>query len=117
MAHNSENSSTFFDHDFQCDGADDFRILHSWNHRNLDSGYEDGGGSEELACTLPQSEETVRAMVAREREHFPRVDYLQRLRTGKLELGVRRDALDWIWKVMVSSFLFHSMSITNKPFN
>ncbi|BAT99469.1 hypothetical protein LR48_Vigan03g314700 [Vigna angularis] len=98
MAHNSQNSSTCFDDDFECDGADDSRILHCWNHRNLHSEYEDGGGSEELACAVPQSEETVRAMVAREREHFPRVDYLQRLRSGKLALGVRRDALDWIWK-------------------
>lgn len=101
MAHNSENSSTCFHDDFECDEADDSRIFHCWNHRKLDSGYEDGGGSEELACAVPQSEETVRAMVAREREHFPRVDYLQRLRSGKLDLGVRRDALDWIWKVIV----------------
>ncbi|KAL9328576.1 hypothetical protein ACSQ67_003579 [Phaseolus vulgaris] len=98
MTRNSENSSTSFDNDFECDGADGSRILHSWNHRNLDSGHEGGGRSEELACTVPQSEETVRAMVEREREHFPRVDYLQRLRSGKLDLSVRRDALDWIWK-------------------
>jgi len=120
MTRNSENSSTSFDNDFECDGADGSRILHSWNHRNLDSGHEGGGRSEELACTVPQSEETVRAMVEREREHFPRVDYLQRLRSGKLDLGVRRDALDWIWKVMVLMFKsshFHSMSMKNKPFN
>ncbi|QCE03997.1 hypothetical protein DEO72_LG8g2029 [Vigna unguiculata] len=27
-----------------------------------------------------------------------RIDYLQRLKSGKLDLGVRRDILDWIWK-------------------
>jgi len=101
MSHNSDNSSTCFDGDFECDGGDGSRISHSWDLRSLGSGHEGGGRSEELACTVPQSEETVRAMVERESEHFPRVDYLQRLRSGNLDLGVRRDALDWIWKVMI----------------
>lgn len=47
---------------------------------------------------MAQSEETVRAMVEREREHLPREDYLKRLRSGELDLSVRREALDWIWK-------------------
>ncbi|CAJ1931327.1 unnamed protein product [Sphenostylis stenocarpa] len=94
----SENSSTCFDDDLEYDGADGPRISHFWDYRNLYSGHEGGGRSEALACIVAQSEEAVRAMVEREREHFPKVDYLQRLRSGKLDLGVRREALDWIWK-------------------
>eukprot|EP00256_Glycine_max_P058567 XP_014626722.1 cyclin-D4-1 [Glycine max] len=91
----SENSSTCFDDDgLECDAADgsNSRISH----------HEGGGGSELLlACFVAQSEEAVRAMVEREKEHLPRDDYLMRLRSGGLDLdllGVRKEALDWIWK-------------------
>lgn len=46
-----------------------------------------------------QSEEAVRTMVERESELLPRSDYLDRLRSGRLDLSVRREALDWISKV------------------
>ncbi|KAG5067860.1 hypothetical protein AAZX31_01G024100 [Glycine max] len=109
MAHNSdsatsnlllcsENSSTCFDDDLECcDAADgsNSRISHQfWDHHEGGG----GGGSELLACFVAQSEETVRAMVEREREHLPRDDYLMRLRSGELDLGVRREAIDWICK-------------------
>ena len=53
----------------------------------------------EPSFPLLRSDEIVRAMVEREREHLPRGDYLKRLRSGDLDLSVRREALDWIWKV------------------
>ena len=111
MAHNSdsatsnlllcsENSSTCFDDDLECcDAADgsNSRISHQfWDHHEGGG----GGGSELLACFVALSEETVRAMVEREREHLPRDDYLMRLRSGELDLGVRREAIDWICKVL-----------------
>ncbi|KAE8701142.1 Cyclin-D4-1 [Hibiscus syriacus] len=34
----------------------------------------------------------------KEVEHLPEDDYLKRLRTGDLDLSVRREALDWVWK-------------------
>ncbi|GAU49979.1 hypothetical protein TSUD_238020 [Trifolium subterraneum] len=37
-------------------------------------------------------------MVDKEKDHLPRDDYLMRLRSGDLDLSVRREALDWIWK-------------------
>lgn len=78
----------------ECDGAEDgSRISNFWDHT------DEGSGSEWLACFVAQSEESVRVMVEREREHLPREDYLQRLRNGELDLSVRREALDWIWKV------------------
>ena len=46
----------------------------------------------------PQSEECVAGLVEKEREHMPRADYGERLRGG-VDLCVRREAIDWIWKV------------------
>ncbi|GFS39561.1 cyclin d4;2 [Actinidia rufa] len=44
------------------------------------------------------SEESFCLMIERERQHLPRDDYLKRLRSGGLDLSVRREALDWICK-------------------
>ena len=49
-----------------------------------------------------QSDECVAALVATEKEHMPADGYPQMLlrRAGALDLAaVRRDAIDWIWKV------------------
>jgi cyclin D1/2/4 len=49
-----------------------------------------------------QSDECVAALVERETEHMPVEGYPQKLqrRYGGLDLAaVRRDAVDWIWKV------------------
>lgn len=46
-----------------------------------------------------QSEECVAGLVEREPEHMPRADYGERLRGGGVDLCVRREAIDWIWKV------------------
>ncbi|XP_010453068.1 PREDICTED: cyclin-D4-2-like isoform X1 [Camelina sativa] len=46
----------------------------------------------------PESEEIILEMIQKERQHSPRDDYLKRLRTGDLDLTVRSQALDWIWK-------------------
>nr|CAB3483274.1 unnamed protein product [Digitaria exilis] len=49
----------------------------------------------------PQSEECVAGLVEREEEHMPRSDYGERLRRAGagVDLCVRREAVDWIWKV------------------
>jgi cyclin D1/2/4 len=50
----------------------------------------------------PQSEECVAGLVEKEPEHMPRADYGERLRGGGgdgVDLCVRREAIDWIWKV------------------
>ncbi|XP_020243910.1 cyclin-D4-1-like [Asparagus officinalis] len=46
-----------------------------------------------------QSDECLDLMVKREAEHLPREDYGKRLITGALDISIRRDAVDWIWKV------------------
>ncbi|KAM3258053.1 hypothetical protein ACQJBY_050035 [Aegilops geniculata] len=57
-----------------------------------------GGG--ELAVEFPlPPEECVARWVATEAEHMPREDYAERLRAGGVDLRVRVDAVDWIWKV------------------
>ncbi|RID42425.1 hypothetical protein BRARA_J02308 [Brassica rapa] len=45
-----------------------------------------------------EDEETIREMIHKERQHSPRDDYLERLRSGDLDLNVRNQALDWIRK-------------------
>ncbi|CAO2162989.1 unnamed protein product [Urochloa humidicola] len=59
---------------------------------------EDGFGADLFP---PQTEECVAGLVEREPEHMPRSDYGERLRGGggSVDLCVRREAVDWIWKV------------------
>lgn len=54
-----------------------------------------------------QSDECVGLLVEREAEHMPREDYADRLRSGALDLAIRRDAIDWICKV---ALFFHFSS-------
>ncbi|KAM0872166.1 hypothetical protein ACQ4PT_038901 [Festuca glaucescens] len=55
-------------------------------------------GESAVDFPLP-SEECVARWVATEAEHMPREDYAERLRAGGVDLRVRTDAVDWIWKV------------------
>lgn len=103
----SENSNTCFD-GFDCNATDMFEISPSWNHKNSRTHNQDSSfdviRSESMMGFPLQSEERVREMVEREREHLPLDDYLTRLRSGDLDLSVRREALDWIWKVGLICF-------------
>ncbi|KAK4261386.1 hypothetical protein QN277_004391 [Acacia crassicarpa] len=82
--------------DFECDATDDFEISRSSNHQKTGSNW---GGFESVLGFPLQSEETLRLLAEKERVYMPREDYLVRLRRGDLDLSVRREALDWIWKV------------------
>lgn len=65
----------------------------------------------------PETEEIITEMIEKERQHSPRDDYLKRLRDGDLDLNVRNQALDWIWKVRFL-FIFSSVdSILTKVNN
>ncbi|KAJ3695849.1 hypothetical protein LUZ60_001226 [Juncus effusus] len=46
-----------------------------------------------------QSDECISLLVERELDHLPMGDYAERLSNGELDASVRRDAIDWIWKV------------------
>ncbi|CAJ2647404.1 cyclin-D4-1-like [Trifolium pratense] len=93
----SENNSTCFDDDLECNDVFDGSgiISPSWDYTNLNL---DNVGSDSFVCFVALSEEIVRVMVDKEKDHLPRDDYLMRLRSGDLDLSVRREALDWIWK-------------------
>ncbi|KAE9613345.1 hypothetical protein Lal_00027475 [Lupinus albus] len=81
----SEDNSTCFD------DVAGFGISTSWAHTNLNS-------VNECPSFVFQSEETVRVMIEREREHLPRDDYFKRLKSRELDISVRREAIDWICK-------------------
>ncbi|XP_061336799.1 cyclin-D4-1-like [Gastrolobium bilobum] len=93
-----ENENICFD-DLECSAADGSPY---WDHKNVNFNNQclsnDNLGSEPMVGFLVPSDETVELLVEREREHLPRDDYLKRLRNGDLNLSVRRDAVDWIWK-------------------
>ncbi|KAL0888191.1 hypothetical protein Bca101_012174 [Brassica carinata] len=56
-------------------------------------------GTSTLQMGFPsEDEETIRELIDKERQHSPRDDYLQRLTNGDLDLNIRNQALDWIWK-------------------
>ncbi|CAN4126760.1 unnamed protein product [Withania somnifera] len=62
----------------------------------------DYGRSVALIDLLPSlSDESFCFMVEKEKEFLPKDDYLKRLRSGDLDLNVRREAVNWIWKAHV----------------
>ncbi|KAM7523793.1 hypothetical protein LguiA_013695 [Lonicera macranthoides] len=101
------------DHSFNCAAADllcaeenlnflcfdDFDCLeqtHQLNNQNL---FPKIGGSEPWIDYPPLlSVDSLCLMFDKEKDHLPRDDYLTRLRCGELDLSVRREAIDWIWK-------------------
>ncbi|CAE6094297.1 unnamed protein product [Arabidopsis arenosa] len=53
----------------------------------------------QMGFSQSESEEFIREMVEKEKQHLPSDDYIKRLRSGDLDLNVgRREALNWIWK-------------------
>jgi len=95
-----ENNDMCFD-DFDCNVADESPSL---DHKNLNFNNQylikdNHHGSEHLLDFSVQSDETVLGLVGREKENLPQDGYLKRLLSGDLDLSVRKEALDWIWKV------------------
>ncbi|CAA0821015.1 Cyclin-D4-1 [Striga hermonthica] len=80
------------------DGGD--LVETSDDRSHLTDGDKSSGGSESGPLILWPclSEDCIRWMVERESAHMPRDDYLMRLRTGELDMGLRRTALDWMIK-------------------
>ncbi|XAR73467.1 hypothetical protein NMG60_11007440 [Bertholletia excelsa] len=68
---------------------------HRMDVQNL--GTENDRSEPSIDLTL-LSDESFGLMVERERGHLPGDDYLRRLRSGELDLSVRKEAIDWIWK-------------------
>lgn len=90
-----ENTDTCFDDEFGLLSSPSFFQQKKKQHQQ-----QTNDNRSECLMSLPlQSEDRIRTMVEKESEHLPREDYLHRLRTGDLNLSIRREALDWIWKV------------------
>lgn len=54
----------------------------------------------QIGFSQSESEEFIKEMVEKEKQHLPSDDYIKRLRSRDLDLNVgRREALNWIWKV------------------
>lgn len=67
--------------------------------------------NEPLVCVVPlQSDEILCLVFEREHELLPRGDFLQRLRSGDLDLCVRKEALDWIYKAH-AHYKFGALSV------
>lgn len=47
------------------------------------------------------NEEIIREMVQKEKYYMPKDDYIERLRCGAREWSVRKEALDWVLKVVI----------------
>ncbi|PIN02951.1 G1/S-specific cyclin D [Handroanthus impetiginosus] len=76
---------------FCFDGGD---FLEPFNGENIN-----GRSDSEPLILLPcLSEECIGWMFEREREHLPRDDYLKRLRSGEVDMSLRKRAFDWMIK-------------------
>lgn len=65
------------------------------NQKEMLFGLDDDDGQD-----LPlQSDECLALMFEKESHHMPKFDYLNRLKTGDLDLAARNLAVDWISKV------------------
>ncbi|KAG6774124.1 hypothetical protein POTOM_021473 [Populus tomentosa] len=87
-----DNNSIFDDNDCYDATVEEFEA--TWHHGNHQIQNQNSG------WWLPmQSEECLVLMVEKECQHLPSGDYLKRLRNGDLDLGGRKEAVDWIAKV------------------
>ena len=103
-----ENSNACFD-DLGCTATDDSGIPQENINANHHSPNLENHGSKSTMVFPVRSEENFILMFERERDHLPKDDYLKRLRSGDLDLSVRRDALHWILKVGVELWVFTNL--------
>ncbi|XP_061372088.1 cyclin-D2-1-like [Gastrolobium bilobum] len=68
----------------------------SWRPRYHHGRSDDFGYPDELPV---QSDECLALMVEKESQHWPGAGYFNRLQSGDLDLGARKEAIDWIEKV------------------
>ncbi|KAL2521776.1 Cyclin-D4-1 [Forsythia ovata] len=93
---NEETKSLCFDDD---DLVDPFNDVSCQTNDDKGMSFVNGGPDSEPLVHLPcLSEESIGLMVEREMEHMPRDDYLNRLRSGDMDMSVRREAVDWMCK-------------------
>ena len=89
----AEDNSIFDDNDYS--GAME-QFEHTWNHR-YHRIRDQGQCLDDRDALL--SDDCLAIMLEKECRHLPGGDYLNRLRTGDLDTGARKEAIDWIEKV------------------
>lgn len=114
----AEDNSSIFD---EADDATEVEELetawHHRNHRSRNQGKSFNG--EDFLIGLPvQTDECLALMIGKESQHLPAADYLMRLRSGDLDIGARREVVDWIDKVCASIYpieflFFFQVEISN----
>ena len=104
----SENTSSCFDGDLDFNAMNEFGVSPACHHhlKNKIFNQQDPFFINNRSTSLMGSsgfailsDDRLKEMVEEEMEHLPRDNYLMRLRSGNLDLSVRREALEWIWKV------------------
>ena len=107
-----DNNSIFDDNDHYDATVEEFEA--TWHHGNHQICNQNGGGD---GGWLPlQSDECLVLMVEKECQHLPNGDYLKRLRNGDLDMGARKEAVEWIAKAgsfLFSLFFHHSLMFKN----
>lgn len=97
-----EDNSIFDDNDYGVVVEEFEATWHYLGHRsrNQDRGFGGGGGGGGGNDGVPlQSDECLALMVEKECQYLPGGDYLKKLLSGDLDLGARKQAVDWIGKV------------------
>ncbi|XP_022740205.1 cyclin-D4-1 [Durio zibethinus] len=103
----SENTRSCFDDDLDFNAINEFGASPACDHhlKNQIFNQQDPFIIHNRSTSLMgisgfaiQTDDRIKEMVEKEMEHLPGDDYLKRLRSGDLDLSVRREALDWIWK-------------------
>lgn len=68
--------------------------------RRQNSGFYDAGEGEDFPMSeMLLSGEGLGELLEKELQYMPEHDYRNRLRWGDLDIGARKDAIDWIRKV------------------
>ncbi|XP_027332943.1 cyclin-D4-1-like [Abrus precatorius] len=95
----AEDNSVFDENDY---GGSVEILEDTWQHhryhRNHSQSQHFGDPNNGLLPPL-QSDECLAQMVEKECHHLPCGDYVNRLRSGDLDFGARKEAIDWIEKV------------------
>ncbi|CAN6465816.1 unnamed protein product [Victoria cruziana] len=82
--------------------AEDNDSVMGWDDEVVGESFREEPGRSGGDSTIdlpPCSDEFIEAMMGNEREYLPRGDYASRFQSGALDVSVRRDAIEWIWKV------------------
>ncbi|KAF5942666.1 hypothetical protein HYC85_020308 [Camellia sinensis] len=97
----AEDKDSIFYDEVDFGAVEDFEPTwhHSGNHQISNQNHNFDGEEDPFTGLPLQSDECLALMVKKEFEHLPNSGYLNRLRNGGLDLGARKEAVDWIGKV------------------